>query len=763
MSGSGIRRRLRRGDLLACTMMIAGGLAASSPADEPPASATPPTLADIPAIEDPLERADRRLAAAAAILRTEIPPRVRTRLLWTPFSPAILRNVEATLGRARELVDEAAADLASLTGARRDRRVARAVCLTATLDLLETMNRRDRPRVDSETLRAIHRGLGDAVERTTEIDGPTLTGLAMMALVAGESASTRSAATLLTRIRENPAGVDALEFEWLERLVGSGSAKAENRLGVARGLLRARRRPADRLLLAAIMLQAASETMSIDDAVRATVVELLRTTEEDPAIRPKLVRGLADVASELGRGADPAETPPLVALGRAIESSAAGDVESATGFARRGLDAGIDDIVVEARLELANQALGQRRTSEAIEQLVAACETLPSHPSALRGAALAARLADTDPDDRLHAITIRRLASALPRHPGIDDWMMRCGSRAMLRGDESAAREAWTSIDRRAERGPEALVRICELQDPGVEPEVLLRRLDAVESRLPVDPIDPLRIAADLVRIELLLGLDRVTSAAKIAARWTSSEPLPVDVPTRLRLARLAIEALGRDGRGPDAARLLERLESEDPTLARRLLANGRREAHLTVVERLDADDRRAAGETAEGMLAVAARTKTEEDPRRPDLDEATLLEWAWIDAAAGRADRSAERLRRILETNPDAAGPLTLRAILLGGRLATPPDAKREPPSVPDATEALGILARIVRGTTPADPVWWRCEIERLELLHLLGRNLDRIGPRIDRLRAERPDFGSEGFRRRFERLRGLLPPAGR
>ena len=119
---------------------------------------------------------------------------------------------------------------------------------------------------------------------------------------------------------------------------------------------------------------------------------------------------------------------------------------------------------------------------------------------------------------------------------------------------------------------------------------------------------------------------------------------------------------------------------------------------------------------------------------------------------------RAGARLDRILLGNPDAIEPLALQAILLGGRLATAPDASRTVPTEADAAAAIRILTRIVRGTTPADPIWWRCEIERLELLQLLGRNLDRIGPRIDRLRAERPDFGGDAFQRRFERLRGLV-----
>ena len=762
-----IERMLRLGGVLVLAA-AAGSAAGGPPADATAAPATPPatvasdqidtTDVDFESIEDPRRRADRRLDAAAAILREKIPPRVRTRLVWTPFSRTLAESVQPPLARARKFIEEASSDLASTTGAGRDRRFARTICLAAALETLELMSRVDRPGVDSDSLRRLHRGLGDAAERTTELDGSTLAGLALLALIAEETASTRSAATLLTRVRENPAGVDALEFEWLDRLAKSGSATAEKRLAAARDLLRTRRRPADRLLLAGMLLQAASETMSTTDATQAALVELLRTTEENPAVRPKLVRGLAGIASGLASGGKAGTTAPLIALGRAIEFGEAGDLAMAMRFAQRGLDADVEDVVMEARLELANLALRADRLDEAIEQLVAACELLPAHPSALRAAELATRLADADPDDRRHAATVDRLASAIPRHPGLDDWIMRTGARAMFRGDEDAARTAWSTIDRRSSRGPEALVRICELQEPGVEAELLLRRLEAIDDRLPTDPLAPLRVDADLARIELLLELDRVNSAAKVASKWTTPGPLPADERTRVRLATLAIEALRRDGRESDASGILARLESDDPTLARRLLATARRDAHRAVMASLDADDRRAATATADAVLAVAARTDLDADPQRPELDDTTLLEWAWIDAAAGRPTRAKKRIDRILVGNPDAIEPLALQAILLGGRLVTAPDASRTVPTEADAAAAIRILTRIVRGTTPADPIWWRCEIERLELLHLLGRNLDRIGPRIDRLRAERADFGSEAFRRRFERLRGQV-----
>lgn len=744
------------------SLVLACGAVAETPSDDPataPAATDEPDPAvDFDAIQDPLRRADRRLDVAAKIVREEIAPRVRTRLIWTPFSLQLAESVRPPLARARTLVEEASSDLASTVGAGRDRRIARAICLAATLETLGIMSRADRPGIDSETLRRVHRGLGDAAERTTELDGPTLAGLALLALIAEEAAPTRSPATFLTRVRENPAGVDALEFEWLDRLAKSGTATAKGRLAVARDMLRVRRRAADRLLLAAILLQAASETMPAPEATRTALVELLRTTEERPLIRPRLVRGLAGIASGLDHEIEAGAVAPLIALGRAIEFGEAGDFARATRLASRALDADQEDLVAEARLELANLALRTDRADEAIEQLVAACELLPTHPSGIRAAELAARLADADSDDQRHATTIRRLAAAMPRHPGLDEWTMRSGERAVRRGDTDAALDAFNAIDRRSTRGPEALVRICELRTPGVETEMLLRRLEAIDDRLPSDPLAPLRVDADLVRIELLLELDRVSSAAKIAARWCDPAPLPDDEETRVRLATLAIDALRRDGRDAEAAGMLARLERDDLALARRLLAAARREAHRTVMASLDADDRRVARDAADAVLAVATRGTPGEGRTRSDLEDAALLEWAWIDAAAGRSERAMTHVERILQANPDAIEPLALKAILLGGRITAPSGVPRSTPTEADAAAAIGILTRIVRGTTPADPIWWRCEVERLELLQLLGRNLDRIGPRIDRLRAEHPDFGSESFRRRFERLHGLV-----
>ena len=117
---------LRFGGIL--TLALTAGAATASPPEdvitEPPG---PPTVApseaveleseaevEFETIEDPRQRADRRLDAAAAILGEAISPRTRLRLTWTPFSNTLAESVRTPLARARKLIDDASSDLASV-------------------------------------------------------------------------------------------------------------------------------------------------------------------------------------------------------------------------------------------------------------------------------------------------------------------------------------------------------------------------------------------------------------------------------------------------------------------------------------------------------------------------------------------------------------------------------------------------------------------------------------------------------------------------
>ena len=70
------------------------------------------------------------------------------------------------------------------------------------------------------------------------------------------------------------------------------------------------------------------------------------------------------------------------------------------------------------------------------------------------------------------------------------------------------------------------------------------------------------------------------------------------------------------------------------------------------------------------------------------------------------------------------------------------------------DLTEAIALYRRIAAGSTEGSPAWWLAELRQLQILRRVGRELDRIGPRIGRLRATDPELGGEGLRREFEAL---------
>ena len=101
------------------------------------------------------------------------------------------------------------------------------------------------------------------------------------------------------------------------------------------------------------------------------------------------------------------------------------------------------------------------------------------------------------------------------------------------------------------------------------------------------------------------------------------------------------------------------------------------------------------------------------------------------------------------LEREPDGLEPLFLRAVLRGGRLRDAHVASEE-----DARLALADLARIASGMSRGSIWWWRAEVERLEILVALNRDLVRVADRIERWRRQFPSLGGAEFARRLRRL---------
>ena len=714
--------------------------------------------ATIRSTSDPIDRVDLRLDAAALAFREDLSGRTRTRLSWTPLNPTLAAKAKTVLTRIHTLIEDSLTDLLLSKGPGRDRRLARAAAIEAAASLLEAQLRRMTVRDLRATVQRIHRDLDDAVERTSNLNGAILMALAKAAATADEDIPTRSASSLLARVAAGPRGIDAIEFELMQRLDAAGGVDPSHREDVASAMIKEPRRPADRLLIAAILLESRRLQSGASDSQTGhlTLRDALSARDTDAADRPRLTRGLAIIAADVVDPLAPMESvSPLAALGRSIQSSTTGDAEAALRFATRACETDNVDIVAEAQLERANLLLRSGDRRGAMDALVLLCQRAPTHPSAERGATIAARLAASESSNANHARVVNQLTAVIPSHPDRDDWMITVGDRAMRQGDEDTARIAWSSIEDRSNLGPKALVRRAGLRNPGLDDITMLRRLNALDARIPLDLVDPLRNAADLARVRLLLRLDRATSAAEIAARWFRFEDVPTD--SRLEVATLCITALQRSGRETEAALFLANLQTIDPSLARRLSQGERETAVASVMTAIDGDDRATASRIARQLISITPGAGVGVD-WLDAKDPATLMEWSWLFAAANRPADASVLLERVLADRSDASDGLMLQAFLQGGRLSTPPDAKRLPIEPERAEAALRTLSRITAGTSRDERMWWRCEIERLELLYLLNRSIDRIGPRIDRLRAERQSLGSEPLRGRFDRLRSQV-----
>jgi len=70
-----------------------------------------------------------------------------------------------------------------------------------------------------------------------------------------------------------------------------------------------------------------------------------------------------------------------------------------------------------------------------------------------------------------------------------------------------------------------------------------------------------------------------------------------------------------------------------------------------------------------------------------------------------------------------------------------------------------MRLYRRIAAGSPAESPFWWLAELRQLQILERVGRDVDRIPPRIERLRAIDADLGGEGLRRQFESLLLAIP----
>lgn len=66
--------------------------------------------------------------------------------------------------------------------------------------------------------------------------------------------------------------------------------------------------------------------------------------------------------------------------------------------------------------------------------------------------------------------------------------------------------------------------------------------------------------------------------------------------------------------------------------------------------------------------------------------------------------------------------------------------------------------LGRGEPGDLVPDDVWWQAQLRQLLILEKVGRSLDRIAPRVERLRLVDEQLGGPRFKEQFETLVGRL-----
>jgi hypothetical protein len=511
-----------------------------------------------------------------------------------------------------------------------------------------------------------------------------------------------------------------------------------------------------------------------DASVRALRpwIDLLETT--DASIRDLYVDGALERLTMAGASIPDGDSaaPPMLLLARAaaLESSSAAD--PAASAARRALlerVASAAAVGTAARFlalrSLARLEVSEGRWAEAVSALLAMAVEQPDDPGAPAAVAaaveLSASLSDQLPDDEeaasLARATLSTAMRSFPMHPARDAWRLRRASHELRDGRFEDAMNTLATVPADRPASLEARVQSLETATRAAEAAEgrdVARWIDRAEQWLrqlePWRPMAPesadsqahrdLGARVALARARLHLLADRPAAALVEVATVRESGPLTRE--QMIEGVRIRLAAFDRLGRPEEAAEELQRLSASGDTESGSLLES-RLDTALAGARRAEAD----------GDVDRAARIGRES---AAPLADALL---AWLDARSGppparKVLLCVEGLRRggrptaALETmNGLDRRYANVREFALERAECLYAVARLE-----DLTEAIVLYRRIAAGSPEGSPAWWLAELRQLQILRRVGRELDRIGPRIARLRELDPDLGGEGFRREFE-----------
>ncbi len=454
--------------------------------------------------------------------------------------------------------------------------------------------------------------------------------------------------------------------------------------------------------------------------------------------------GDADAAERLA-----ALTMASEAIGEAIaREAAAGELASVS-------------LRTRARCEL---AIGDR--DEAVRTLLDSVRAWPSDPAADAALEAAVAIARTGPRPAggTPLPLPETLAAAIAlgeRHPRRDAWRIEAAAIASNAGEFDHAAAMLAEVPPPSAAFLESQVARLEnavraAEATGVDAparwldraERLLRQLEpwppaAPEGREPQEHAEAgVRIALARARLHLLAN----RPAAAIVEITTLREGVRLEPDAQFEALRLRLAALDRLGRREEAAEELRQVAAAEHDRAglRALLEQRLAESielALAAEREGDLDRSRSLGRQTIGPLADTLRS---------------LLETSGAAASPAIVLRIAEGLRRGGRSGEAlalaATLPETARDSMEAVRLQA--ECRFAQGRLEDLAAAMPLYRRLAASAPPQSDAWWLAELRTLEILDRVGRDADRIPPRIARLRAIDPGLGHEGYRRAFEAL---------
>jgi len=439
--------------------------------------------------------------------------------------------------------------------------------------------------------------------------------------------------------------------------------------------------------------------------------------------------------------------PGLVAVARAGNLAKTTDGRAAAvAMYERLLAAGhLDDAETAwARFGLARTFLADDDRPSAARQFLRLAREHPASPRAEASielaATLAAELNRLAPADAAYRDLLREaLEVLLDRYPNlarVDHWRYRLGCLALQEGHYDAAAGLFQAVPPNAVDRADALYRRAQTLRAWTasargrpDQETLARRLlEAVDAADAVTTAP--RPSLSVFRGEALLILGDPEGALGALPDGTDADDAPA--------LRVRIEAYRTLGRHDDMTRQLGRLvrmAEAGPVLA--AMIEARRGDVATRVEREP-----AAGSTAEAQRELAAIAEaTDRWLKEHGPNEAIQRRTADAYRLAARCGDALRLYDDLLTGRPDTLEVVAARAECLF--------------VLEQYEQAMALYRRLTAATaTKLNDQYWQSQLRMLQILTRTGRNVHRIAPYVQQLRAKDPELGGDRFRREFERL---------